>query len=515
MPGTVQNDAGVQPIHPERMGRQRMRPYSLKPLADRASDGNSIIQFTRENPTAWLGLSSLFLWTWAYFQDSFIYSEIGSSSASSISMPWAIIVISFVVVFFTMGFVSRRVDFSFQHRKLLTVVALAMCASIVMVNLGQTAESGPGAIVFVAGLIMLGAATPILYIEIVRIFLNFGFKSILFSTILASAFAVTFYLMLSLLPHSLSWPCTLAIPLLMLFCLLRSFRKYGVIEQMPQIVDGPTYIPWRLLLTSFFQGTAFSMAQTYLVNAAATDATAGEALVLVCLVGFLAAALVMLVVIIYFRPDFDSLIYKLGFVCLSFGLLLISIAQLRGVGFFLNAFGHRFIDCLIWALVIYLTQSKRVSLNWIAAWPTAALYFGMSVGFLLVTNASNGLLGLSAAQIFSVLAVVVLTAAIAFTSSRNIITGWGSIRVSGGALERTFSPQALENIQTRFEFSPRQRDVFALLCKGCARREIATQLFLSDETVKVHIHNIYQKTAVHSRQDLLGLIEAEDRLLRR
>jgi two-component system, NarL family, response regulator LiaR len=42
-----------------------------------------------------------------------------------------------------------------------------------------------------------------------------------------------------------------------------------------------------------------------------------------------------------------------------------------------------------------------------------------------------------------------------------------------------------------------------LLAKGYRYKEIAEQLFLSVETVRTHIHNIYEKLQVNSRVEAL------------
>lgn len=486
-----------------------MNTRTMKPSADRAGDAKSIIEFVRNNPLAGLSLSLLFLWTWIYFQASFVYES--TRLSAPIAMPWSIVVLSFIVVFFTMGYVSRKLDFSFQNPRVTAVAAGAMSLSVAAVFYGAGGTDGLRTLIFLFGLIVLGGTTPIIYIEIVRLFLNFGFKSMLFSSIVATVFSVTFYALLSRVPDVVCAVATLSLPPLMALCLARSFKRYGVIEASPRIIEGHAYVPWRLVLTSFFQGLAFGSAQSYLLNMQPAEKTGSG--ITASLVGFLGAGVIMLAVTIFLRTDFNSLIYKIGFVLLSFGLLFISLGESRTLGFLLNALGYRFIDCLIWALVIYLTHTRRVSLNWIMAWPTAALYLGMAAGLTLVANASSGFLGLSAEQLFSVFAVVVLTSAIAFTSSRNVAEGWGAVRVTARVSDRGFSHRALELVQSRYELSPRQRDVFSLISKGCTRREISDQLYLSEETVKVHVHNIYKKMDVHSRQELLGLIETEESLL--
>jgi len=53
------------------------------------------------------------------------------------------------------------------------------------------------------------------------------------------------------------------------------------------------------------------------------------------------------------------------------------------------------------------------------------------------------------------------------------------------------------------ELSRRENEILELLSKGFRYKEIAAQLFLSTETVRTHIRNIYEKLQVNSRVDAL------------
>jgi two-component system nitrate/nitrite response regulator NarL len=43
-----------------------------------------------------------------------------------------------------------------------------------------------------------------------------------------------------------------------------------------------------------------------------------------------------------------------------------------------------------------------------------------------------------------------------------------------------------------------------LVCDGVSDKEIARRLDLAEDTVKVHIHKIYQKLAMRNREALRG-----------
>lgn len=50
-----------------------------------------------------------------------------------------------------------------------------------------------------------------------------------------------------------------------------------------------------------------------------------------------------------------------------------------------------------------------------------------------------------------------------------------------------------------YVLTDREMDVLRLIAKGLSNKQIATELFISEETVKVHIRNLLRKLNVHSR----------------
>jgi DNA-binding NarL/FixJ family response regulator len=53
--------------------------------------------------------------------------------------------------------------------------------------------------------------------------------------------------------------------------------------------------------------------------------------------------------------------------------------------------------------------------------------------------------------------------------------------------------------------SGREREIARLIAEGRSNKEIAHQLKIADRTVKVHLHNIYMKLAIHNRTMLAAL----------
>jgi DNA-binding CsgD family transcriptional regulator len=67
--------------------------------------------------------------------------------------------------------------------------------------------------------------------------------------------------------------------------------------------------------------------------------------------------------------------------------------------------------------------------------------------------------------------------------------------------------QRCESFSEAYCFTPRQKEILVLLAKGYSTSYIEKVLVISEHTVKAHIYNIYRKTNVHHRQELIELIE--------
>jgi DNA-binding NarL/FixJ family response regulator len=60
--------------------------------------------------------------------------------------------------------------------------------------------------------------------------------------------------------------------------------------------------------------------------------------------------------------------------------------------------------------------------------------------------------------------------------------------------------------------SPREREIALLVARGLSNKEVARALGVSDGTVKIHLHSIFQKLGAKSRYGLIvqgGLGAAE------
>ena len=65
----------------------------------------------------------------------------------------------------------------------------------------------------------------------------------------------------------------------------------------------------------------------------------------------------------------------------------------------------------------------------------------------------------------------------------------------------------LEQIASYYGLTRREAEVLPYLARGRSAKVIAEALFVSERTVRTHTRRIREKTALHSKQDLIDLIE--------
>lgn len=63
-----------------------------------------------------------------------------------------------------------------------------------------------------------------------------------------------------------------------------------------------------------------------------------------------------------------------------------------------------------------------------------------------------------------------------------------------------------QEIKNKYGFTDREEDILLQVIRGKTNQEIADQLFISIKTVKSHLYNIFQKTKVKNRVELVNLI---------
>jgi len=70
---------------------------------------------------------------------------------------------------------------------------------------------------------------------------------------------------------------------------------------------------------------------------------------------------------------------------------------------------------------------------------------------------------------------------------------------------------AKEELFRKYDISPREKEIISYALQGRSYKEIADSLFISENTVKTHIRNIYPKFGVNSRYELMTLFQSREK----
>lgn len=129
---------------------------------------------------------------------------------------------------------------------------------------------------------------------------------------------------------------------------------------------------------------------------------------------------------------------------------------------------------------------------------TAVTGGGLAVGVLFVFGA------------FSFLGTGWQNAAASMILASINVAAWASTRRFFQSRARAAADQIaqvdLSMLETRYNISPREREVISLVITGKSNREITEELFISPDTVKKHVYNAYRKIGVRNRVQLVNAV---------
>lgn len=82
-----------------------------------------------------------------------------------------------------------------------------------------------------------------------------------------------------------------------------------------------------------------------------------------------------------------------------------------------------------------------------------------------------------------------------------------TVYAGGEWIERDLMDRALERLSSRGgeparPLTPREREIVQMVVRGLRNKEIAGELSISEGTVKIHLHSIYEKLGVGGRLEL-------------
>ena len=171
-------------------------------------------------------------------------------------------------------------------------------------------------------------------------------------------------------------------------------------------------------------------------------------------------------------------------------------------------------EILLLLIVYTLAYNTKASAIWLFGILSATQFFAHMIG----ANLGNWISAAPGSTEYAVLEAVALVfvavASFMLMSEKSLFSFWEGGRAvaddSTGKPSDDYLKARLDFLGAAYALTEREQEMISLLAQEKTNNEIALETLISAGTVKVHLHNIYRKMGIHSRKELMALIEEKD-----
>lgn len=468
-------------------------------------------------------LGFCFYWAWVYLSFN-ASSSINPVLATHSHMVYVHLasMLSGVVCYGLIIAFSRKSRALFASRRALLVAGAAMAA-------GTACYAFPAFDVFplmIAGAVVSGIASIWIVIFWGRLFSALSARNIIFATALSFLFSHVIYFIALTLPGAVAGALTTVLPLCatLLFPDPTAMNRYlgERYEASDENVETPidernrwsqyalvplSRLPWRVALGLFAVMLVYGGARVYV---AAFDGTLGQG-------GFERTAVLAIVVVAafvmwgaLFQGENVSLgtVYKVTLPLLASALLMIAIfgeAYVGAVAPLMTAVNVT-IEIISWILLADIARTTRTPAFIVFALGRMAVQAGMFSGQLSAWLLADYVAPFA---IFSVFALMMVSGFM-FSNQDTVLVFEAPTKREREEAERRLGSSLgdhLELVADAHGLTQREKEIFLLWVTGHGSKYIQETLVISSSTVKTHVRHIYEKCGVHSRAEIMKLLE--------
>ena len=224
-------------------------------------------------------------------------------------------------------------------------------------------------------------------------------------------------------------------------------------------------------------------------------------------------SLIVIAFILVDTKRFDmSLLLRIALPLLVGGFLLVAfVTGTHAVSSAVLNTGFAAIEMLLLLMVCTVSYSTGASAIWLFGVLSAAQFGMRYLGSLLgrVLSGSGDPAGYLVLCVVAIVVVVVSGALL--MSEKNVFAFWEGRRAreESGEDGADRVKARVESLASVYALTDREREALHLVMQGKTNVAIAHDMFISEGTVKAHLHHIYQKLGVHTRKELTALVESE------
>ncbi len=207
-------------------------------------------------------------------------------------------------------------------------------------------------------------------------------------------------------------------------------------------------------------------------------------------------------------------VFVISLPVLSIALILVPFfgQEYRYVVLFIGAIAFTLVSILVMVSCIDIAEDSGTSLVVIYCLFAGVLYLSRSIGELIAGGMTSSGYSQSVQFIAIAFFLVYIVSMVGFIAFHSISRGQG-------AMDRTEKPDRVpandirtrcEHLAREYHLSSREAEVLEMLARGRSVPAIAEKLYLSENTIRSHAKRLYVALHVHSKQELIDLVESTD-----
>lgn len=507
-----------------------------------------LAEFDEQWPSLkFFGFGCYYAWIWLSYNSGVLVQQgSGATSSGAMLTMYLLSTTALASVLIVSSLAYRKVERALTRIR--SVLGAGLLAGASTLAVGMTASLESAHVFFWAASILTGVGTSWVALRLGMVYGSVPARQAVMYSAASFILACMLYFVATGLPHVLGLPLTASLPVLAAFCaVLSGYRPQDAgLEPKCSEDDLPKGFFARLVVAVAIFAIVVGITRGFATMNESLQTVSDQGVVIAFGTATIAAVVFFAVALLVRDFDISRLYYPATILaaagilimpCLSimFGIEGDSVFEGQAIGI-----AYALFIMVIWCLCSHVSYVTSISSIRVFGWGRGASAAGTTVGWLMgflmmKESAADGtfLVGISIAMAFVLLIVAMLVfndRAIGqvLSSARGKVFGQEDSRysqqdASGFEMSSTnLGPEEMARregswtkgcnaIAAECKLSPREREVLFLLSKGRTIDYIHNELGISFNTAKTHIRNVYTKIGVHTRQELLDMVEEHRR----
>jgi DNA-binding CsgD family transcriptional regulator len=530
------------------MGFMRIRPDKQRPQS-LSSDLGTIWPGLR-----YLGLGVWFAWLFLASSGTAWLSDV-EIDGSNLSTMYLLSTATCALVLLVAPFCQRFFDALLARRSgVMCGASISTLGAIAIIIAGPYYTGVPP--FFLIGSVLMGIGSGVLALKCGQLYGELQPRRALIYALLSQLVLVLiFYFVVgndffAPLPGGPSMMGILSLTLLpLLAAYLVTIRPPGTAPQTGRIMEGvpPSQgqsirtlpaVFWKFIFAVLIFTLATSVAQGYYTTFRLPSATLADTIYVMLFRVVFAAGFLLLAIRFLKNIAFNKL-YLLCMVFIAIAFAIAPLLKIDSATFSsFTGFVYSIFDLLVWCLLAFIVFGKRISSTFVFGFGRGVFMAGSAIGWLLGVQVVHSLVGTNWEIVFYVaLAFLILLSTTLVFSEKDFDQLFSLSEGKGLPLETLIpddpaeqstlsaSPSAptpdagyrhkrpwlsaCRNLGEKGHLSSREQEVLEMLALGRLNENIAQRMNISLNTVRTHTQNVYAKLGIHSRQELVELVESE------